>query len=178
MTSVREFYDLPRLLWVDLCKCWWREFYEWSRLLWTDLWTWWWRRYGSLMNVIASSEPTCKHDDDFNMWALLMTSPHLNQPVNMMMTSVRESYEWHCLLSTYLWTWWWHQYGSFINDLASSELTCEHDDDVNTVVLWMTSPPLNRPVNMMMMSVRTFSEWPRLLWMRPVYMKMMSGRNF
>ena len=129
------------------------------------------------MNDLYSSEPTCVCDDDVSTGVLWMTSAPLYRPVYMMMTSVREFYEGHHLLWTYLWTWWWRKYGSFIKDLASSEPTCEHDDEVNTGILWMTSPPLNRPVSMMMTSVWEFSllSSPPLNW--PVYVMMTSVRE-
>ena len=124
---------------------------------------WWWHQHGSFNNDLASSGPTYEHDDGVSTGVLWMTLPPLNLPVNMMMTSVWDFYEWHRLLLTDQWTWW-RNYWSFINDLDSSEPTCVCDDDVSTGVLWMTSPSLNRPVYMIMTSVRKIYEWPLLLW--------------
>ena len=97
---------------------------------------------GVFFTILASSELTCVRDDDVSTRVLWMSLPPLNRHVNMMMTSMREFYEIPRLLWTDLWAWWWRQYGSLINILASSELICVRDDDISAGVLWMTSSPL------------------------------------
>ena len=147
MMSVRKFSEWL-LLCSDLCTWWWRQYGSFMNDIASSEWgqcTWWWRQYGSFMNDIAP-EPTFEHDDDISMGLLLMTSSPLSRHVNMMVISVRKFSEWLRLLCTDLCTWWWRKYGSFMNEIASSEPTCVHNDDVSTGVLWITSPPLSRPV--------------------------------